>query len=526
MKVPVGTVKIASTALPIVRPVPRPLRLTTAAAAAAIAAAVVASCSVGSSSQAGAAPKPARYPPVVMLVFDEFSSTSLLDAHGHIDAVRYPNFARLARDGTWFPYATASLDETARAMRSLFTGRTTWRFAHPTYSAEPRNLFTLLGRRYRMGVSEEVSSICPPSLCRGSRQPDRRTVLHRLSSGRQERFARWLRSVRPSGKPTLYLKHLLFPHGPWRYLPSGRQFEDTASKKLLSWNIQHFNGWLVQRSYQRHLLQLGFTDRLLGQALDRLEATGLYNRSLVVVTADNGESFGRLGNGHEIGSGSEGDIALTPLIVKLPFQQARQTVQRHVRVIDVLPTIARITHTPLRWRVEGRSLFGPGASRIPASTVLVQRSGRRVDLSFGALRRRAASTYRLKARLFGEGNGAPGLYGIGPFKQLHDTPLDRWPKLPGNGTRALPDSPGRFRNVRLSSGLLPVNLMGRISGRDAGKAIDLAVAVNGTVVATAPTFSTLGRRLFSVQIPEASLHEGGNRVQFFAISRGSALRPL
>jgi hypothetical protein len=491
-----------------------------------MAAALVASCSLGSSPHGGAAPKPAKHPPVVMLVFDEFSTTSLLDGRGHIDAVRYPNFARLARESTWFPYATASLDETARAMRALLTGRNTWRFGHPTYAANPRNLFTLLGRRYRMDVSEEVSSMCPPRLCRDSRALDRRAVLHRLSSGRTERFGRWLGSVGPRSRPTFYFKHLLLPHGPWRYLPSGRRFEDTASKKLLSWDIQHFNRWLVQRSYQRHLLQLGFTDRLLGQALDRLKARGLYDRALVVVTADNGESFGRPGNGHEVGPRNAGDIALTPLFVKRPLQDAGRTVQRHVRVIDVVPTIARIAHVPLPWRVEGRSLFGAGSRGIPSATVLVQRSGRRIRLGYGELRRRAAATYGLKARLFGAGDGAPGLYGIGPHKELHGTPLARWRKLPGNGTRARLDSAGRLRNVRLRSGLVPVNLMGRISGRDSGKPLDLAVAVNGTVVATAPTFSTRGRRLFSVQIPEAALHDGSNRVQLFAVTRGPALRPL
>jgi hypothetical protein len=176
--------------------------------------------------------------------------------------------------------------------------------------------------------------------------------------------------------------------------------------------------------------------------------------------------------------------------------------------------------------VEGRSLFGSAASSIPTATVLVKRSGSPIRLSYAALRRRAAATYRLKASLFGEGDGAPGMYGIGPFKQLHGTPLDRWRKLPGNGTRARLDSPGGLRNVRLRSGVLPVNLMGRITGRDSGKALDLAIAVNGTVAATAPTFATRGRRLFSVQIPEASLRDGGNRVQIFAVSRGPALRPL
>jgi hypothetical protein len=30
----------------------------------------------------------------------------------------------------------------------------------------------------------------------------------------------------------------------------------------------------VNQSYQRHLLQVGFTDRLLGKVLDRLRASG------------------------------------------------------------------------------------------------------------------------------------------------------------------------------------------------------------------------------------------------------------
>jgi len=150
----------------------------------------------------------------------------------------------------------------------------------------------------------------------------------------------------------------------------------------------HFNRWLVNQSYQRHLLQVGFTDRLLGWVLDRLRSTGLYDRSLIVVTADNGEGFGRLGNGHEINRANAGDIALTPLIVKLPGQRTGRLLGRHVRTIDVLPTIARIAHVRLPRGVQGRSVFGPAARRIPSSTTLVKRSGQRVRLGFQSLKRR------------------------------------------------------------------------------------------------------------------------------------------
>jgi hypothetical protein len=44
-------------------------------------------------------------PPVVMIVFDELAAFALHGPDGRIDASRYPNFARLARDAIWYPNA-------------------------------------------------------------------------------------------------------------------------------------------------------------------------------------------------------------------------------------------------------------------------------------------------------------------------------------------------------------------------------------------------------------------------------------
>src|SRR5436305_1775359 len=162
----------------------------------------------------GAAARPARVP-VVMIVFDEFPSISLLDRMDHIDAIRYPNFAALARSSTWFPNATASVDETGRAIESLLTGSTPPRKIPPGIAEFPRNLFTLLGGAgYRQDVSEEVAGLCPARLCPGSHVKSRTEVLHELAGHRVERFERWLRSLRPSRHPTLYFKHVLLPHVP------------------------------------------------------------------------------------------------------------------------------------------------------------------------------------------------------------------------------------------------------------------------------------------------------------------------
>src|SRR5215210_7346546 len=62
---------------------------------------------------AGAA-RPAR-PNVVLVVFDEFGGDILLGPNGRIDAGRFPHFAALARDGTWFRNAQTRSDGPATA---------------------------------------------------------------------------------------------------------------------------------------------------------------------------------------------------------------------------------------------------------------------------------------------------------------------------------------------------------------------------------------------------------------------------
>jgi hypothetical protein len=79
--------------------------------------------------------------------------------------------------------------------------------------------------------------------------------------GRPARASRALvRGIRPSSQPTFYFKHILLPHAPWSYLPPGRSFPGGPTQRRYSWNLLHFNRWLVNQSYQRHLLQVGFTD--------------------------------------------------------------------------------------------------------------------------------------------------------------------------------------------------------------------------------------------------------------------------
>ena len=49
-----------------------------------------------------------RPAPVVMVTFDELPLVSLLDGRGQVDGERFPNFARLAGQSTWYRNTTAA----------------------------------------------------------------------------------------------------------------------------------------------------------------------------------------------------------------------------------------------------------------------------------------------------------------------------------------------------------------------------------------------------------------------------------
>jgi sulfatase-like protein len=104
-------------------------------------------------------------PPVVVILWDEFAGFTLDGADGHIDAARYPNFARFARDATWYRNATTVADYTERAVPALLTGDRPDKAALPIASDHPESLFTLLGGTYSLDVTEPVTDICPERLC-------------------------------------------------------------------------------------------------------------------------------------------------------------------------------------------------------------------------------------------------------------------------------------------------------------------------------------------------------------------------
>ena len=211
----------------------------------------------------GAAAEPGGQPHAVLLILDELPGDSLLDRRGRIDPVRYPNFAALAADSVWFRNAFASYDSTTKAVPLILDGRRPRPGTAPDRRDHPRSVFDMFRREgYRIVASEEASALCP---CGPVRRP---AIVPKLMGGRPERFDRWVRSIR-AGRPTFWMKHLLLPHGPYLYLPSGAQSRPRPRDPLPGMNtVPGFEDeFLTRHNEQRYLLQLGYTDRLLGRLL-------------------------------------------------------------------------------------------------------------------------------------------------------------------------------------------------------------------------------------------------------------------
>jgi hypothetical protein len=503
--------------------------------------------------------------PVVFVVFDEFSTVSLMDARGRIDAKRFPNFAALARDATFYRDATTVHPLTEQAVPAIETGLLPKEGDLPIYADHPQNLFTLLGGGYRMRVQEYLTRLCPPRLCK---REDAEPVGQRLDSlasdlsvvylhillpdslatrlprvdrswkdfsGNEvgtaedvagngdgpatcEPICSYLKHVSSARPGTLHFIHMLLPHVPYRYLPSGKRYVgDTRVKPGVVDDRLGDDSFLADQAQARYLLQVGFTDRTLGLILARLHETGLYDRALVVVLADHGVSFQPGEPRRKVSSANLHDIAFMPLFVKLPEQRRGRVQPGFVRTIDVLPTVADALGVGIPWHVDGHSLLG---RRPPADSLVTIRAydGRILRVPLSRLLAERAQALRRQVELFGTG-GWSSLYGTGPHAELVGRSLADFQVGSAAGMKVKLGGRALLDAVDPDSSVAPVYLDGEIAGGQAE--MDLAVAVNGKIVTTTRTYDSDGDARLSALLPEASLVSGRNEVDVFVVRESS-----
>ena len=347
---------------------------------------------------------------IVMVVFDELPLTSLLEPGGRIDASRYPAFAGLAGDGIWYRGATAVHDSTALAVPAMLDGRYPRPGLQSDVYSHPQNLFTLLAGDYELHVSEEATGLCPTSLC----VPTPGTTASHLSRGKPGRFRRFVRGVRPTPRPALWFKHVLLPHVPWQYYPSGRSYRASRPSRSRGSTASSVLGALAGEGV---LSAAPAAARDGGPAAGPAHGTSARHGAVPRRARDgrrrSRDRVPRRARAADRQARNVQDLAPVPMIVKLPGARRGRVVDRHVETIDVLPTLLELAHEPVPAGVEGRSLF-ERARRRRASVTVYHRVGTELNTigghyTFDPAGWRAAGPPRCDARRRGSGAAADGI---------------------------------------------------------------------------------------------------------------------
>ncbi len=515
-------------------------------------------------------------PVVVVVVFDEFRGTALWNEKGEIDAKRFPHFAELARSSTWFRNATTVSPDTWVAVPALLSGKYPTSSQAPLPGTLPQNLFSLVAStgEYELAVFEPVSRLATmpagaeflatkpmltqvtaviPALARvflvhlaprelqrylpeipqlwfGLRESDnvdrtRRRGLFRYHWGadRNGQFEHFLDCLEDSPFPGMHFLHVLLPHVPWCYLPSGRKYlPDGKDWKLLNFDTQsslaHFWGTdelFVVQSQQRQVLQMQFVDRLVGRLLARLRQTGLYDKCLLVVAADHGICFNVNDSRRSITPANLPDILSIPLFLKTPGQTTGAVSDRQVESVDVFPTIADVLGIGLKLPVDGRSLLDAAA---PDRTEKKVFTGEGVE-SFPVSKLKISGAGGELLVRFGPADDPEALYRIGPHPELIGQPVANLPTDDRPPVEIDIDRPDTIYRSDPEA-LVPCYFEGRVVATGGFEPpVPIAVAVNGTIRAVTRTYQLDGiRDRWSAMVPEWALREGGNDVQFFAVS--------
>jgi len=487
----------------------------------------------------GKVDKPSR---VVMIVLDEFPTESLLDGTGHVDAELFPNFAELERGSTWYRNMTAVAPYTGVAVPAILTGKyPTEPRAISTAAVYPNNLFTLLGDTYDINSQENVEALNPRGTARGPasfpRLMDRSLSLWKafvtkppppkeilgfqvgIGSPAIRRFARSLGDERTNQLDYL---HVLLPHYPWHLLPDGRSYTDQATIAGL------VHGWeggdeFAAVGRQRHILQLQHTDELLGTVFAKLRRLGVYEDSLIVVTADHGMAFTVGEPVRKATPDNYSEAIWVPLFIKAPGQAEGVVDDRLASSVDVVPTIADHLGTEVPWGVDGRSLLGRPRPNGPRRFLEISNPDVSKPPSEAKYRRwdGVEGFQRVLASRAASAGGDPALRvykGFSEFGDLVGQPAGPFVDPAAPARNGSVGEAGKFTDVFPDADPAPWTLFeGRADGKG-GR--EIAITVNGTVASITQSYDDVffGDSAFAAVLPPSLFKRGANDIQMYVIA--------
>ena len=522
--------------------------------------------------------------PVFILVFDELPLAGLLNSDGDINEQRFPNFAHFAATSTWYKNASTVADSTPLAIAALLTGKKpapnkAGAEVKPTAAKYPGNLFSMLRHTHNIHASETITSLCSEDICSPNKEhsvsgfaklgstaedflviylhlvlPDKyRTHLPSISSTwggfqltskgfnfaglfyNQKKVNASIADMKSASSNDVHYLHINMPHHPWINYPSGkRYFKNYTTDKSRPLGIDWFfpNGHLwgfdedaLATARQRQQMQIGFSDKILGQFLDAIEHSDNYDNALVMVLSDHGSSIAQ---GQIFRFATEKNainLLSVPLMVKYPGQVDPKTSYLNAEITDILPTITDVLEIDHSWKFDGYSL-----RKLDEKTA-TKKSIMRTIISTATNKEIPYLITVDDTNLFDkivEGGSlsspsqrdASYIFDDSYTKDWLGVSTDSLSKIDSAREASIPQL-DRFENINLSRGLLAGFLRISIPKKAADEALVVALALNGKIHATRYVNSK-NPGMFDAILPESAFVNGKNIFELYIVDDSSS----
>jgi len=259
--------------------------------------------------------------------------------------VKTPNFDRVAREGVLFRHAFCCAPSCTPSRSGILTGQEIWRLEQGgtlfgTLPAKFEVYPDLLERAgYHVGFTRKGWS--PGRVRPGGRERN-------PAGPRYENFEQFLKA-RPQGKPFCFWFGSSDPHRGYEWqsgVKSGMKLEDVVVPACLPDSEE------VRTDICDYYWEIQKFDREVGQILKMLEERGELEKTLVVITSDNGMPFPRA-------KATLYDLGVRmPLAIRWPAKvKGGRVVDDFVSLSDIAPTFLEAAGVEVPEEMTGRSLI-------------------------------------------------------------------------------------------------------------------------------------------------------------------------
>lgn len=318
---------------------------------------------LGLLSLAGLAATPER-PNILFIIFDDWGGSTHAGANG-CAWIKTPNFDRVAREGVLFKNAFTSNPKCSPCRASILTGRNVWQLneavshggyfpagfeTYPDLLEKSGYTVGLTGKGWGPGdfktLAKRTRNPAGPSFDQAKQQPPTTGINKNDYPANFEAFLK----QRDASKPFCFWMGFTEPHRPYEWNSSER-----FGKKLADVKVPAYlpDTEIVRRDLLDYAVEVEWGDTQVGRALAALEAAGLAENTIVVVTSDHGMPFPFVkGQIHE-------DAFHIPLAIRWPAAtKPGRVVEDFINMRDFAPTWMELAGQPAHPQMTGRS-FAP-----------------------------------------------------------------------------------------------------------------------------------------------------------------------